>query len=344
VSAEPLLRARGLEKVFLGSRRLFAERPRIHAVNGVDLDLAEGEVLGLVGESGCGKSTTGRLLLRLERPTAGTIHFDGRDITTASSRELFPVRRQMQVIFQDPLPSLNTRMTVLQILEEPYVIHRIAPPGGREAGVRRLLEQVGLPSDALRRKPGEFSGGQQQRIAIARALALMPRVVIADEALSALDVSIQAQILNLFMDIQRELGLSLLFISHNLAMVRHISDRVAVMYLGRIVETAPASRLYARPRHPYTEALLSAVPAPDPRSERARRRISLAGDPPSPLRRPPGCPFHTRCWKAIDRCRVELPPLRRLEDGHFAACHLAEADDQAPSATSGGSSQEPMRK
>lgn len=319
----PLLHAQGLHKTFQGSRGLFGARDVIHAVNGVDLSIQPGEAFGLVGESGCGKSTTGRLLLRLLQPTSGRIHFEGEDITDYSSRQLGRIRREMQVIFQDPFASLNSQMTVEQILEEPYIIHKVEPPGGRRTGVSRLLDQVGLGSDALSRRPAEFSGGQQQRVAIARALALDPKLVVADEALSALDVSIQAQMLNLFMDIRRERSLSLLFISHNLAMVRHLSDRVGVMYLGRLVETAPSRQLYAVPRHPYTQALLSAVPVPDPESERRRRRIAITGDPPSPTRIPAGCPFHTRCWQAVERCTVEAPELREVAEGHMAACHLA---------------------
>ncbi len=323
VGAQPLLRAEGLHKTFRGSRRSFGRPDQIHAVNGVDLSIRSGEVLGLVGESGCGKSTTGRLVLRLLVPTSGRVYFEGEDITTYSSRQMGRIRRSMQVIFQDPFASLNSQMTVAEILDEPFVIHKIDPPGGRRAAVKSLLDQVGLGIEALPRKPAQFSGGQQQRIAIARALALNPKLVVADEALSALDVSIQAQMLNLLMDIQQERGLSLLFISHNLAIVRHLSDRVAVMYLGRIVETAASRKLYAAPRHPYTQALLSAVPVPDPVSERQRKRITITGDPPSPVHIPSGCPFHTRCWMAVDRCRVEVPELREVDPGQFAACHLA---------------------
>jgi oligopeptide/dipeptide ABC transporter ATP-binding protein len=263
-------------------------------------------------------------MLRLLEPTSGSVLFDGRDITHASHRELVPVRRQMQVIFQDPYASLNPLMTVDELLNEPLRTHRVLPRREQGARVRELLDFVGLPESALRRRPSEFSGGQQQRIAIARALALNPRLIVADEPLSALDVSIQAQILNLFLDVQNAFGISYVFISHNLAVVRHVSHRVAVMYLGKIVEIADGEALYTQPRHPYTQALLSALPVADPDVERARRRRVLPGDPPTPTRIPSGCPLHTRCWLAIDRCATEVPPLRELEPGHRVACHLAE--------------------
>jgi oligopeptide transport system ATP-binding protein len=293
-------------------------------VNGVRLEIAPGEDFGLVGESGSGKTTLGRLILKLLEPTRGRVYFDGEDITRFSHAQMMRVRRNMQVIFQDPFASLNPLMTVEDILTEPLRIHATLARSAWGARVRELLEFVGLPVQALRRKPAQFSGGQQQRIAIARALVLNPKLIVADEALSALDVSIQAQILNLFIDIQRELGISYLFISHNLAVVRHISHRVGVMYLGKIVELADPQELYARPKHPYTRALLSALPVPDPDLERARRRIAVEGDPPSPARIPGGCPFHTRCWLAVERCRVDVPVLRELGADHFASCHLAD--------------------
>jgi oligopeptide/dipeptide ABC transporter ATP-binding protein len=314
-----------VHKVFLRRRGLMGRSTPIYAVNGVNLAVGVGEVVGLVGESGCGKSTMGRLMLRLLVPTSGAVYFEGRNITDLSARQLKPLRRDMQVIFQDPLASLNPFMSVEEILIEPLKIHRTMPRHRWNARVRQLLDLVGLPVEALRRKPTEFSGGQQQRIGIARALALEPRFIVADEALSALDVSIQAQILNLFMEIQKELGISYLFISHNLVVVRHIAHRIAVMYLGKVVETAAAAELYRSPKHPYTLALLSAVPVPSPEVERRRRRIPLAGDPPDPSHVPSGCPFHPRCWMAVDRCTVEVPQLRQVgAEGHYVACHLAE--------------------
>jgi peptide/nickel transport system ATP-binding protein len=315
-----------VHKVFLRRHGLMGRSTPIYAVNGVNLAVGVGEVVGLVGESGCGKSTMGRLMLRLLDPTSGAVYFEGRNITDLSARQLKPLRRDMQVIFQDPLASLNPFMSVEEILIEPLKIHRTTPRHRWNARVRQLLDLVGLPVEALRRKPTEFSGGQQQRIGIARALALEPRFIVADEALSALDVSIQAQILNLFMEIQKELGISYLFISHNLVVVRHISHRIAVMYLGKVVETAAAAELYRSPKHPYTLALLSAVPVPSPEVERRRRRIPLAGDPPDPSNVPGGCPFHPRCWMAVDRCTVEVPQLRQVgAEGHYVACHLAES-------------------
>jgi oligopeptide/dipeptide ABC transporter ATP-binding protein len=320
----PLVRVDDLHKVFAARGGLFGHGEAVHAVNGVTLEIQPGEVLGLVGESGCGKSTLGRLILRLLEPTSGTISFNGVDITRYSHSQLAAVRREMGVIFQDPYASLNPLMTVESILTEPLRAHRVLTRGEWGSRVRDLLELVGLPTSALGRKPAQFSGGQQQRIAIARALALNPKLIVADEALSSLDVSIQAQILNLFLEIQDLLGISYMFISHNLAVVRHISHRVAVMYLGKIVETAAAEHLYSTPRHPYTQALLSALPIADPDIERARQRIVLSGDPASPTRIPPGCPLHPRCWLAVERCSVEVPELRELGAGHFAACHLAE--------------------
>jgi oligopeptide transport system ATP-binding protein len=317
-AAPPLLTIRGLMMHFPADRGGV-----IRAVDGVDLDIAAGETLGLVGESGCGKSTLGRCLLRLYKPTAGTIEYDGRNLARLSSREMRPYRRHLQMIFQDPYASLNPRMTVEDLVAEPLEIHRMGPSRGVRRRVQELMQLVGLDPRYIRRYPHEFSGGQRQRIGIARALALEPRLLVADEPISALDVSIQAQILNLMVEIQGRLGLAMLFISHDLSAVRHISRRVAVMYLGRIVETAPAEVLYSAPRHPYTVSLLSAAPVPDPVAARVKPVI-LRGDVPSPLNPPKACRFHTRCPMVQDICRVEDPPLREVTPGQWSACHFAE--------------------
>ncbi|HWQ23155.1 MAG TPA: oligopeptide/dipeptide ABC transporter ATP-binding protein [Gaiellaceae bacterium] len=296
----------------------------VRAVDGVTLTIARGETLGLVGESGCGKTTVGRAMLRLVEPTGGRIVFDGIDITRLSESQLRPLRRRMQIVFQDPFASLNPRHSVGRIVAEPLRVHELATRGASEARVRELLEIVGLPPDAANRYPHEFSGGQRQRIGLARALALNPELVVCDEPVSALDVSIQAQIINLMEGLQRELGLTYLFVAHDLAVVRHISTRIAVMYLGKIVEIAPADDLYDNPLHPYTIVLLSAIPIPDPEIERRRRAIRVAGDLPSPANPPAACRFHTRCpFVQPTRCTEEEPALRSVE-GHLVACHYAE--------------------
>jgi peptide/nickel transport system ATP-binding protein len=319
-----LVEVRGLEVHFPILDGLLINRTvgAVKAVDGVDLDIAEGKTLGLVGESGCGKSTLGRALLRLSPLTAGTVRFDGVDISHLKREKLRRLRQDMQMVFQDPLASLNPRQSVETILTEPLRAHGIEYDKSR---VRDLLDQVGLPASAAQKYPHEFSGGQRQRIGIARAMALEPRFVIADEPVSALDVSIQAQVLNLLEELQEKLGLTYLVIAHDLAVVRHVSDEVAVMYLGGIVEQTESDRLYARPLHPYTRALMSAVPVPDPAVEDTRERILLQGDLPSPANPPSGCRFHTRCpFRQETRCDTERPALREVEPGHVVACHWAE--------------------
>ncbi len=297
----------------------------VRAVDGVSFSIRRGETLGLVGESGCGKSTLGRTMLLLYRPTAGRIVFDGQDLTKLGSEGVRTLRRRMQMVFQDPFASLNPRHSVGKIVGEPLRVHGLADKRQANLRVRELLEVVGLPPDAATRYPHEFSGGQRQRIGLARALSLNPDFIVADEPVSALDVSIQAQMINLFEELQTEFNLTYLFIAHDLAVVRHISDRVAVMYLGTIVEVSPSDELYERPLHPYTISLLSAIPIPDPEVERARKPILLAGDLPSPANPPAACRFHTRCPYVQDTlCRDEAPPLRELEPGHVVACHWAE--------------------
>jgi oligopeptide/dipeptide ABC transporter ATP-binding protein len=321
---DPLLQVRDLVKHFEVSGGMFGSAGTVRAVDGVSFDIPRGQTLGLVGESGCGKTTTGRCILQLERPTRGSVRFEGHELTTMSEGELRAVRRRMQVIFQDPYSSLNPRMTVGQMIEEPLYVHGIATgQAARSARVSQLLEQVGLLPQHGRRYPHQLSGGQRQRVGIARALAMEPSLVVCDEPVSALDVSIQAQIINLLEDLQRDLGLTYLFVAHDLSVVRHISDRVAVMYLGRIAEIADRKVLYDDPLHPYTRALLSAVPIPDPVVEARRERLVLSGEVPSPLAPPPGCVFHPRCPIAVPRCHTEIPTLREVKPGHWAACHLA---------------------
>jgi oligopeptide/dipeptide ABC transporter ATP-binding protein len=293
----------------------------VHAVDGVSLDVRSGETLGIVGESGCGKSTLGRLLVRLHEPTAGTIRFDGRDITSLSRRRLRPFRREMQMIFQDPYASLNPRKRVGQILADPFLIHGELSRAETRRRVGTLLETVGLSPDHVNRYPHEFSGGQRQRIGVARALALNPKLIVADEPVSALDVSIQAQVINLLDDLQHDFDLTYVFIAHDLGVVHHVSDRIAVMYLGVIVEIGPSDELFLKPVHPYTEALLSAIPAIEGEDEVRRERIVLEGEVPSPVAPPAGCRFHPRCRYATDICRTERPPLVEHGRGRFAACH-----------------------
>jgi oligopeptide/dipeptide ABC transporter ATP-binding protein len=333
--SEPLLRVEGLAKHFVARRDLLGRvRAAVKAVDGVDFTLAAGETLALVGESGCGKSTTGRLVLRLIEPTRGAVWFEGRNLCELSAGALRGLRRAMQIVFQDPYGSLNPRMTVGDIVGEPLRLHGIATGAAAEVRVGELLRLVGLAPQHARRYPHEFSGGQRQRIGIARALAAEPRLVVCDEPVSALDVSVQAQVINLLQDLQRRFGLAYIFIAHDLAVVKHIADRVAVMYLGKIVELADKRALFAAPRHPYTQALLSAIPVPDP--DLPRQRIILEGDVPSPLAPPPGCRFQNRCPHVRPRCRTEVPELADDGDGHATACHFwreiapAQAAQPAP--------------
>jgi len=322
MSNQTLLQVRNLTKHFDIRRGFFwGEAAKVHAVDSVNFDLMHGETLGLVGESGCGKSTTGRLILRLIEPTSGEVTFDNVPIFKADKAEMRRLRQRMQIIFQDPYSSLNPRMTVEQIVGEGIVIHRLCKTRAeRRERVADLLQKVGLSPEQMNRYPHEFSGGQRQRVGIARALAVSPKLIIADEPISALDVSIQAQVINLLEDLQEQFDLTYLFIAHDLRVVEHISDRVAVMYLGQILELSESEELYAKPLHPYTEALLSAIPIPDPTTK--RQRIILEGDPPSPIHPPSGCRFHTRCHKRFERCDKEEPQLREVAPRHWVACYL----------------------
>jgi peptide/nickel transport system ATP-binding protein len=333
---EVLLKVTGLQKHFPIRKGLLQKQTgAVRAVDGIDFEVRKGETLGVVGESGCGKSTMGRLITRLLEPTAGKVEFEGRDITHLSVGQMRPMRRDVQMIFQDPYSSLNPRHTIGTIVGAPFRLQGVQPEGGVKKEVQRLLSVVGLNPEHYNRYPHEFSGGQRQRIGIARALALSPKLVVADEPVSALDVSIQAQVVNLLDDLQQELGLTYVIIAHDLSVVRHVSDRIAVMYLGKIVELADRESLYAAPMHPYTKALMSAVPIPDPKRRAAKsERILLRGDVPSPISPPSGCRFHTRCWKATEICRTTEPPLAELKPGQRVACHHPENfEDQQPQDT-----------
>ncbi|MFE9257222.1 ABC transporter ATP-binding protein [Streptomyces sp. NPDC006879] len=333
-SPEPLLKVTGLTKHFPITKGVLRRQVgAVKAVDGLDFEVLPGETLGVVGESGCGKSTMGRLITRLMEPTGGKIEFEGNDITHLGTAAMRPMRRDVQMIFQDPYGSLNPRHTVGSIISAPFKLQGVTPEGGIKAEVQRLLSLVGLNPEHYNRYPHEFSGGQRQRIGIARALALKPKLVVADEPVSALDVSIQAQVVNLMDDLQDELGLTYVIIAHDLSVIRHVSDRIAVMYLGKIVELTDRKSLYESPMHPYTNALMSAVPVPDPKRRGVKSgRILLKGDVPSPISPPSGCRFHTRCWKATEVCKTQEPPLVALKPGHQVACHHPENAAGTPAA------------
>ena len=324
--SDPILKLEGLKKHFNTTTggAFNKQKAILKAVDGIDLEVMPGETIGLVGESGCGKTTAGRTILKLYEPTEGKIIFDGEDISKLSAAKMKPYRRQMQMIFQDPYASLNPRQTIGTIIANMFDIQGIKPAGGVENEVRALMERVGLNPEHINRYPHEFSGGQRQRIGVARAIALKPKLIVADEPVSALDVSIQAQVVNLLEDLQNEFKMSYIFVAHDLSVVQHISDRVVVMYLGKVMEQADKADLFNKPRHPYTKALLSAVPVADPIEGRKRERIMLQGDLPSPINPPSGCVFNTRCWKATDKCRTDVPQLLEISPKHKVACHFPE--------------------